>query len=267
MAIIERKQLTGSTAKINQYAGHEGQLVFDKTTKHLHVLSGTAGKSTKIANVSDIPAPVDISGKADRTYVDTGLAGKANSSHTHTSVQITDLNTTISNTLRPYATTNTVNTELDKKANKSHTHTVSQITDMPKVVLSVNGQTPNDDGNISPSQTGCLPLTGGTLTGGVGHSILDVSKTSGTVTLTANRIHKMNISGATTFSLPAGNASVFTQIKVMVNVTGTPSINWGTSRFFNKKVPSIAEGQYDFYFDYDPTANAWVAGAVPKGVA
>ena len=160
-----------------------------------------------------------------------------------------------------------VNTALEGKANSSHTHTVSQITDMPKVVLSVNGQAPNDDGNISPSQTGCLPLTGGTITGGVGHSILDISETSGTVTLTANRIHKMNISGDTTFSLPAGNTSVFTQIKVMVNVTGTPSINWGTSRFFNKKVPSIEAGQYDFYFDYDPTANAWVAGAVPKGVA
>lgn len=166
-----------------------------------------------------------------------------------------------------YATKTEVTQGLAGKANISHTHTVSQITDMPKVVLSVNGQAPNADGNISPSQTGCLPLTGGTLTGGVGHSILDISETSGLVTLTANRIHKMNISGNTTFSLPAGNASVFTQIKVMVNVTGTPSINWGTSRFFNKKVPSIAEGQYDFYFDYDPTANAWVAGAVPKGVA
>lgn len=166
-----------------------------------------------------------------------------------------------------YATKTEVTQGLAGKANISHTHTVSQITDMPKVVLSVNGQAPNADGNISPSQTGCLPLTGGTLTGGVGHSILNISKTSGNVTLTANRIHKMNISGATTFSLPAGNAGVFTQIKVMVNVTGTPSINWGTDRFFNKKVPSIAEGQYDFYFDYDPTANAWVAGAVPKGVA
>ena len=166
-----------------------------------------------------------------------------------------------------YATKAEVTQGLAGKANISHTHTVSQITDMPKVVLSVNGQAPNADGNISPSQTGCLPLTGGTLTGGVGHSILNISKTSGTVTLTANRIHKMNISGNTTFSLPAGNTSVFTQIKVMVNVTGTPSINWGTSRFFNKKVPSIAAGQYDFYFDYDPTANAWVAGAVPKGVA
>lgn len=76
MAIIERKQLTGTTEQINAYAGHQGQLAFDKTTKHLHVLSGTAGASTKLANVSDIPAPVDISGKADKTYVDTELAKK-----------------------------------------------------------------------------------------------------------------------------------------------------------------------------------------------
>lgn len=76
MTIIERKQLTGTTEQINAYAGHNGQLAFDKTTKHLHVLSGTAGTSTKLANVSDIPAPVDISGKADKTYVDTELAKK-----------------------------------------------------------------------------------------------------------------------------------------------------------------------------------------------
>lgn len=85
MAIIERKQLTGTTEQISAYAGHQGQLAFDKTTKHLHVLSGTAGASTKLANVSDIPAPVDISGKADKTevalkankaYVDTELAKK-----------------------------------------------------------------------------------------------------------------------------------------------------------------------------------------------
>lgn len=76
MAIIERKQLTGTTEQINAYAGHQGQLAFDKTTKHLHVLSGTAGTTTKLANMSDIPAPVDISGKADKTYVDTELAKK-----------------------------------------------------------------------------------------------------------------------------------------------------------------------------------------------
>lgn len=168
MTIKERKQITGTEAQIKGYAGHNGVLAYATDTKHLHVLSGTAGTTTKLANVSDIPAPVDISGKADKTYVDTelakkqakgdyattsaldtGLAGKANSSHTHTSAQVTDLNATISNALKPYATTGTVNTELAKKANESHTHTVSQITDMPNVVLSVNNITPASGGNVN----------------------------------------------------------------------------------------------------------------------
>lgn len=93
MAIKERKQITGTEAQIKGYAGHNGVLAYATDTKHLHVLSGTAGTTTKLANMSDIPAPVDISGKADKTYVDTGLAGKANSSHTHTKSQITDFPT------------------------------------------------------------------------------------------------------------------------------------------------------------------------------
>lgn len=112
MAIKERKQITGTEAQIKGYAGHNGVLAYATDTKHLHVLSGTAGTTTKLANVSDIPAPVDVSGKADKTYVDTeltkkqpkgdyatntaltsGLAGKANSSHTHTKNQITDFPT------------------------------------------------------------------------------------------------------------------------------------------------------------------------------
>lgn len=47
-----------------------------------------------------------------------------------------------------YATKTEVTQGLAGKANISHTHTVSQITDMPKVVLSVNGQAPNADGNV-----------------------------------------------------------------------------------------------------------------------
>lgn len=106
MAIKERKQITGTEAQIKGFAGHNGVLAYATDTKHLHVLSGTAGTTTELANVSDIPAPVDISGKADKTYVDTqlgtkatktelttGLAGKANSSHTHTKSQITDFPT------------------------------------------------------------------------------------------------------------------------------------------------------------------------------
>lgn len=114
MAIKERKQITGTEAQIKGYAGHNGVLAYATDTKHLHVLSGTAGTTTKLANVSDIPAPVDISGKADKTYVDTelakkqakgdyatntalttGLAGKANTSHTHTVADVTNLQTTL----------------------------------------------------------------------------------------------------------------------------------------------------------------------------
>lgn len=107
MGIKERKQITGTEAQIKGYVGHNGVLAYATDTKHLHVLSGTAGTTTELANRTDIP---DISGKADKTYVDTeltkkqpkgdyatntaltqGLAGKANSSHTHTVANVTGL--------------------------------------------------------------------------------------------------------------------------------------------------------------------------------
>ena len=109
MAIKERKQITGTEAQIKGYAGHNVVLAYATDTKHLHVLSGTAGTTTELANRTDIP---DITGKADTTYVKAeldkkqpkgdyatntaltqGLAGKANSSHTHTKSQITDFPT------------------------------------------------------------------------------------------------------------------------------------------------------------------------------
>lgn len=107
MSIKERKQITGTAAQIKGFAGHNGVLAYATDTKHLHVLSGTAGTTTELANRTDIP---DITGKADTTYVDaelakkqakgdyatnasltSGLAGKANSSHTHTIANVTGL--------------------------------------------------------------------------------------------------------------------------------------------------------------------------------
>lgn len=108
MAIIkERKQITGTAAQIKAFAGHNGVLAYATDTKHLHVLSGTSGTTTELANRTDIP---DITGKADTTYVNaelakkqakgdyattsaltSGLAGKANSSHTHTIANVTGL--------------------------------------------------------------------------------------------------------------------------------------------------------------------------------
>lgn len=46
------------------------------------------------------------------------------------------------------ATKSELQTGLASKANSSHTHTVSQITDIPKVVLSVNNITPDAFGNV-----------------------------------------------------------------------------------------------------------------------
>lgn len=113
MAIKERKQITGTEAQIKDYAGHNGVLAYATDTKHLHVLSGTAGTTTKLANMSDIPAPVDISGKADKTYVDTELAKKQPKGD--------------------YATNTALTQGLAGKANSSHTHTTSQITDFPTI--------------------------------------------------------------------------------------------------------------------------------------
>lgn len=154
MAIKERKQITGTEAQIKGYAGHNGVLAYATDTKHLHVLSGTAGTTTKLANVSDIPALVDISGKADRTYVDTelakkqakgdyatttalndGLAGKANASHTHAITDVTGLQSALDGKQAKgdYATTTALSDGLAGKANSSHTHTKSQITDFPSI--------------------------------------------------------------------------------------------------------------------------------------
>lgn len=110
MAIKERKQITGTEAQIKGYAGHNGVLAYATDTKHLHVLSGTAGTTTELANRTDIP---DISGKADKTYVDTELAKKQ--------------------TKGDYATNTALTQGLAGKANSSHTHTKSQITDFPTI--------------------------------------------------------------------------------------------------------------------------------------
>lgn len=126
MAIKERKQITGTEAQIKGYAGHNGILVYATDTKHLHVLSGTAGTTTELANRTDIP---DITGKADTTYVNAELDKKQPKGD--------------------YATNTALTSGLAGKANSSHTHTVSQITDMPKVVLSVNAITPTSVGDVN----------------------------------------------------------------------------------------------------------------------
>lgn len=110
MAIKERKQITGTEAQIKGFAGHNGVLAYATDTKHLHVLSGTAGTTTELANRTDIP---NITGKADTTYVNAELAKKQSKGD--------------------YATNTALTSGLAGKANSSHTHTKSQITDFPAI--------------------------------------------------------------------------------------------------------------------------------------
>lgn len=127
MTIKERKQITGTEAQIKGYAGHNGVLAYATDTKHLYVLSGTAGTTTKLANMSDIPALGDISGKADRTYVDAELAKKQAKGD--------------------YATTSALTSGLADKANSSHTHTIVDVTGLQEAINSASTQAIPKSGN------------------------------------------------------------------------------------------------------------------------
>lgn len=120
MVIKERKQITGTEAQIKGYAGHNGVLAYATDTKHLHVLSGTAGTTTELANRTDIP---DISGKADKTYVDTELTKKQPKGD--------------------YATTSALTSGLAGKANSSHTHTIANVTGLQEALNSASTQASN----------------------------------------------------------------------------------------------------------------------------
>lgn len=157
MAIKERKQITGTEAQIKGYAGHNGVLAYATDTKHLHVLSGTAGTTTKLANVSDIPAPVDISGKADKTYVDTELAKKQAKGD--------------------YATNSALTSGLAGRANTVHTHAVDDVTGLQTVLNTIptkTSQLTNDSGFLTTHPTISVAAT--TLSAG---SVATVTK-SGT---------------------------------------------------------------------------------------
>lgn len=93
--------------------------------KNKPTLGALASKdSIAYSEITGTPPEQDLSGLATKNELQTGLAGKANASHTHTSANITDLSTI----LAPYATTAVMNTELAKKSPLSHTHTTAQVT-------------------------------------------------------------------------------------------------------------------------------------------
>lgn len=93
--------------------------------KNKPTLGALASKdSIAYSEITGTPPEQDLSGLATKNELQTGLAGKANTKHTHTVAEITNLNSTLSG----YVTTATLTAELAKKANASHTHTITNVT-------------------------------------------------------------------------------------------------------------------------------------------
>ena len=158
--IIEKQQVRGSSASIAKYAGKEGQIVFNKDNKRLHVMSGTAGQSTQYLSTAQAATKTQLGTKLDAsTYnsektsfatksqistlatkaeVTSGLANKVNTS-TYTADKATfALKTQIPDTsglatktqLSGYATTTALTQGLAGKANATHTHAISDVTNL-----------------------------------------------------------------------------------------------------------------------------------------
>ena len=93
--------------------------------KNKPTLGALASKdSIAYSEITGTPPAQDLSGLATKNELQTGLASKANTKHTHTVAEITNLNSTLSG----YVTAATLTAELAKKANASHTHTTAQVT-------------------------------------------------------------------------------------------------------------------------------------------
>lgn len=149
--IIEKQQVRGSSASIAKYAGKEGQIVFNRDNKRLHVMSGTAGQSTQYLSTAQAATKTQLGTKLDastynsekanfatKSQVTSGLDSKVNTS-TYTADKATfALKTEIPDTsglatktqLSGYATTTALTQGLAGKANATHTHAISDVTNL-----------------------------------------------------------------------------------------------------------------------------------------
>ena len=141
MAIKERKQVTGTTEQINVYAGHEGQLVWDKTKKRVVGMSGTAGTNYPMASESHTHSIANVSG------LQSALDGKANTAHTHVVADVDGLQTVL-NTINGKIPTKTSQLTNDSGFLKTH----------PKISVAANTLAPGSVATVTKSGTDAAPV-------------------------------------------------------------------------------------------------------------
>lgn len=89
--------------------------------------------------------------------------------------------------------------------------------------------------------------------------------TSGTQSLTNNRIHKITCSGNVTFSLPSPDSNIFNQMLVLLYMSSAYTINLGTSVYFTGSAPDMSNaGYYTIIYEYDNIRSSWTVGALKK---
>ena len=141
--------------KANTSHTHTKSQITDLETISTTATADHVVKRITSGNITVPTTPNASTSAASKSYVDTEVGKKANTSHTHTKSNITDLETistaatgnhivkrntdgNITVPATPAATTSAtsksyVDTEVGKKANTSHTHTKSQITDLETI--------------------------------------------------------------------------------------------------------------------------------------
>ena len=89
---------------------------------------------------------------------------------------------------------------------------------------------------------------------------------SGTQSLTNNRVHKITCTGNVTFSLPTGSNSEFKEIVVLLYMSSAYTISLGTSVYFGGTTPSMSSaGYYTIIYEYDSVRSSWAVGVLKKG--
>lgn len=141
MALKQRKQITGTTAQINAYAGVEGQLVWDKTKKKWVGMSGTAGTNYPMASERHTHSIANVSG------LQTALDGKANKAHTHAVADVEGLQTAL----------NTVNGKIPTKTSQL-TNDSGFLTTHPNISVAAKTLSAGSVATVTKSGTDAAPV-------------------------------------------------------------------------------------------------------------
>lgn len=175
--IIEKQQVRGSSASIAKYAGKEGQIVFNKDNKRLHVMSGTAGQSTQYLSTAQAATKTQLSSKLDTATYNSEKANFATKS------QIPDTST--------LATKAEVTSGLANKVNTS-TYTADKAT------FALKTEIPDTSGLATKTQLSGYATTTALTQGLAGKLDTTGKAASATVADSANAVAWANVSGKPT---------------------------------------------------------------------